>query len=126
MHEISFQAVQFLPRFFSVITLLLLTLFVAKFSREVVQHAIHQEKKGSVTKKIWMRLSNITFWMVILIFTPFIIGTAGLDAVWLQQVQLNLGQIFLNWPIWMLTSVIVAGVSYLLLNIQRRVMQLKG
>lgn len=126
MHEISFQAVQFLPRFFSVITLLVLTLFVAKFSRVVVQRAIHQEKKGSVIRKILMRLSNITFWMVILIFTPFIIGTAGLDAVWLQQVQLNLGQIFLNWPIWMLMSVIVAGVSYLLLNIQRRMFQLKG
>jgi hypothetical protein len=126
MHEISFQAIQFLPRFFSVITLLFLTLFVAKFSRVIVQRAIHQEKKGSVTRKILIRLSNITFWMVFLIFAPFIIGTAGLDAVWLQQVQLNLGQFFINWPIWMLVSVMVAGVSYLLLNIQRRVIQLKG
>jgi hypothetical protein len=126
MNEISFQAVPFFPRLFSVIILLLLTLLVAKFVKLVVQHAIHQNKKDSYTRKLLMKLSDITFWMVVLLFSPFIIGAAGLDAVWLQQVQLNLGQFFSNWPIWILVSLIVAGVSYLLLNIQRLIIQFKS
>jgi hypothetical protein len=126
MHEISFQAVQFLPRIFSVIILLFLTLLVAKFAKSVVQRAAHHDKKGSLARKILLKLSDIASWIVILIFLPFIIGAAGLDAVWLRQVQLFLGQFFSNWPIWMLLSVMIAGLSYLLLNIPRFIIQLKG
>ena len=126
MHEISFQAVQFFPRLFSVITLLLLTLLVAKFAKSLIKRATHQDKKGAFTGKLLIKLSNIAFWMVILLFLPFIIGAAGLDAVWLRQVQLHLGQFYSNWPIWMLMSVVIAGIGYLLLNIRRVIIELKG
>jgi hypothetical protein len=126
MHEISFQAASFLPRLFSVITLLLLTLLVAKFAKTIIQRATRQDKKGSRITKFVNKLSDITFWMVILFFSSFIIGAAGLDEVWLRQVQLYLGQLYSNWPIWILISMIVAGISYLLLNIQKLIIQLKG
>lgn len=126
MQEISFQAVQFLPRIFSAIILLLLTLLVARFAKSVVQRAAHQEKKDSLARKLLIKMSDITFWMVILLFSAFISGAAGLDAAWLSQAQIFVGQFFSNWPIWMLTSVIVAGLSYLLLNIPKLIIQLKG
>ena len=126
MHEISFQAVQYLPRIFSVIILLLLTLLVAKFAKSVVQRATHQNKKDSFARKLLIKLSDITFWMVIFLFLPFIIGAAGLDAVWLRQVHLRLGQFYSNWPIWMLASLVIAGISYLFLNFQQLIIQLKG
>ena len=126
MQEISFQAVQFLPRLLSVMTLLLLTWLVAKFTKYVVLRAVSQAKRKSLVKTFFMKVSHIAFWMVVLLFSPFLIGAAGLNAVWLRQVQLHLGQIFSNWPIWMLMSVIVAGISYLLLNIPRLLIQLKG
>ena len=125
MHEISFQAVPYLPRLFSVIILMFLALLVAKFAKSVVQRAARQDKKVSLKKKFVNKLSDITFWIVVLLFTPFIIGTAGLDAPWLRQVQLFLGQFYSNWPIWMLMSVIIAGISYLLLNIQKLFIQMK-
>jgi hypothetical protein len=126
MHEISFQAVQFLPRFFSVIILLLLSLLVAKFAKSVVKHAASQDKQGSLARKLLTKLSDMAFWIVILLFSPFIIGAAGFDAVWLRQVYLYLGQFFSNWPIWILMSVVIAGISYLLFNFQRLIIQLKG
>jgi hypothetical protein len=125
MHEISFQAIQFLPRIFSVIILLLLTLLVGKFAKSAVQRASRQDKKGHFARKIYKNLSDFTFGIVILLFSPFIIGAAGLNAAWLRQVQLYVGQIFSNWPIWMLMSVMIAGISYLLVNIPRLIIQLK-
>ena len=84
------------------------------------------DKKDSLARKLFMKLSDFTFVVVILLFSPLIIGAAGLDAVWLRQVQLYVIQFFSNWPIWMLMSVIIAGISYLLLNIPRLIIQLKG
>ena len=125
MHQISFQAVQILPRLLSTIILLLLTLLVAKFTKTVVQRATYQDKKGSITKKFVNKLSDFTYWIVVLLFTPFVIGAAGLDAVWLRQLLLYLGQFYSNWPIWILMSVVIAAISYVFLNVQRLINQLK-
>ena len=125
MHEISFQAIQILPRLLSVVILLILTLLVGNFTKSVVQRAIRQDRKGYFAKKLWIILSDFTYGIVILLFSPFIIGAAGLNAAWLRQLQLYIGQLFSNWPIWILMSVMIAGISYLLLNIPRLIIQLK-
>jgi hypothetical protein len=125
MHEISFQAVPYLPRLFSVITLLLLTLLVAKLVKSETQRVARSNKKDSLARILLLKLSNIAFWIVVLLFLPNIFRAAGLDAVWLRQVQLHTGQIFSNWPIWILISLIIAGISYIFLNIQRLFIQHK-
>lgn len=126
MNEISFQAVQYAPRLISVITLLLLTLLVAKFSQSMVLRAACQCKSSQSAKKLSKKISNISFWAIIALFSPFILGATGLDASWLRHAQVFVGQFFSNWPIWMLMSVIVAGVSYLFHNLPRFYLQLKG
>ena len=125
MHEISFQAVPYLPRLVSVIILLLLTLLIAKLVKSETQLVARSNKKDSFARILMFRLSDIAFWMVVLLFSPYIFRATGLDALWLRQVQLHIGQILSNWPIWILISVIIAGISYLLLNIQRLFIQLK-
>ena len=126
MSEISFQAVQFAPRFTSVIILLLFTWLVAKFTQAIVQRAASQSKNGQTAEGRSMKISKLFFWAVILLFSPFILGASGLDAIWLRQLQVHIGQFFSNWPIWMLLSLIVAGISYLFHNIPKFYFQLKG
>ena len=126
MNEISFQAVHFAPRFIAVITLLSLTWLVAKFAKSMVLRAAYQNKLGHPRNGLFIKMSSISFWTVICLCSPFILRAIGLDTYWLRQLQLFLGQLFSNWPIWMLISIIAAGVSYLFQYIPRFYIQLKG
>jgi hypothetical protein len=126
MSEISFQAIPFVPRLLSEIALISLTWLVAKYAKWMVLRAANQNIMGHIWKGLFLKISNISFWVIILLCSPFILGATGLDASWLRRSQLFLGQLFFDWPIWMLISLIIAGAIYLLLNIPKFYILLKG
>ncbi len=113
MNQITLLISQYSPRILSVIVLLCLTWLVAKFSQSMVLRAVSQsknEKNGNVTSKF---ISNIAFWAVILLISPFILRATSIDAAWLWRMQTLVGQFFSNWPIWMLLSVLLIVISNL-------------
>ena len=126
MSEISFQAIQFFPRIISAIALMSLTWLVAKYAKWMVVRAAYQNKMFNPRKSLFFKASNISFWIIIILCSPFILGTTGLDASWLRHLQLFLGHFFFDWPIWMLIIFLIAGASYLIQNIPKFYIQLKG
>lgn len=126
MSEISFQAIQFIPRLISVIALISLTWLVAKYAKWMVLRAAYPNKTDHPRKSLFIKVSNISFWIIIILCSPFILGATGLDASWLRHSQLFLGYLFFDWPIWMLIIFLIAGANYLILNIPKFYIQLKG
>ena len=94
MSEISFQAMQFTPRFVSVVVLLALTWLVAKFVQYMIQRATGEcQSQDGRRRSFSLFISRITFWAVFLIMFPFIVNAAGVSALWLQTMLHFVGQL---------------------------------
>jgi hypothetical protein len=112
MNEIFLLTSQFSARLVSVILLVSFTWFLAKFAQFVVGRIILQASKGSNNpqnpKSQRNIASRISFWAIFLIISPFILGAAGLDALWQIKAQTFIAGILSKWPILMLLSLLVA------------------
>ncbi len=127
MSEISFQAVQFLPRFFSFAALFALTWLIARFAKHLVRRAtVDGQNEAGVRSPMSRILSSLAFWTVFAIMMPFMLNAVGFNTNWLHQTQQVLAQVFINWPLWMILSLLVAGIAYLVRNIPRFLFQVKG
>ena len=126
MSEISFQAVAFTPRFVSVLILVALSWLIAKFAMYMVKRAAcagdHDSEIGGLPKF----LAKLAFWSVFILMSPFISGAAGIDTSWLMSVQNFEGQVFANWPLWMVLSLVVAGIWFVVQGVPKFFTQLKG
>jgi len=127
MSEISFQAVQFIPRFVSVIALLALTWLVARFAKYLVLRATCEcRTQTGPREKIANILANVAFWAVFLIMLPFVIDMAGFNASWLYTLQNFQAQVFVNWPVWMVLSLLLAGIAFVVRGVPKVYVQLKS
>jgi flagellar biosynthesis protein FliQ len=108
MSEISFQALQFTPRLVSVLVLLVLTWLVAKFAQYIVKRA-----------NLSQAVARMAFWAVFVIMLPFALNAAGLDTGWLGAMQQVEGLVFSSWPVWMVMSVLMAGVLFVLRTVPK-------
>ena len=127
MNEISFQATQFLPRFFSFAALFALTWLIARFAKHLVHRATSECRTNMGFRSTMSKvLAGVAFWSVFLVMLPFIANVVGFGAQWLYQVQQFLAQVFINWPLWMILSLLVAGIAYLVRNVPRFYVQMKG
>jgi len=127
MSEISFQAVQFLPRFVSFVALIAMTWLIARFAKYLVLRAARECQTDMGIRSMLTKIfANAAFWFVVVVMLPFIINVTGYSAQWLYQVQQFLAQIFINWPLWMVLSLVVAGIAYLVRNVPRFYVQVKG
>ena len=127
MSEISLQAMQFVPRFVSVMVLLALTWLVASFARYMVKRATctcreHDGKMRGFSKG----LSNLAFWAIFVLMSPFILDIAGINAAWLASAQNLEGQVFANWPVWMVLVLVVAGLGFVIQGIPKLYVQLRS
>lgn len=119
MNEISLQATQFFPRFLSVVALLSLTWLVAKIAQDLILRTVSKCKFGEPQQGITRTIANFAFWATILIMLPFIIGATGLSTSWIATMQKYIGQVFVNWPIWMLLSLLIAGFSFVVSGVPK-------
>jgi hypothetical protein len=127
MNAISLQAVQFLPRFVSFLALVAMTWLIARFAKYLVQRATYECQVDMDFRSTMAKiLANLAFWSVVVVMLPFIVNVAGLSTQWLYQVQQILAQIIIYWPLWMVLSLVVAGISYLVRNVPRFYVQVKG
>ena len=127
MSEISFQAVQFFPRFIAFIALLAGTWLTAKFAKYLFLRATcglrSRQGRGAKATKI---LAAVTFWSVFVVMMPFLMNIAGFSTQGIYKVQNLLAQIFANWPLMMVLSLVAAGVGYLVRGIPRFYVQVKS
>ena len=126
MSEISLQAMQFVPRFVGVMILMALTWLVASFAKYMVKRATcgcaeHGEVSG--VSKI---LSGFAFWSVFVLMAPFILDATGINAAWFSFAQRLEGQIFANWPVWMILGLVVAGFGFVVQGIPKLFVQLRS
>ncbi len=126
MNEITFQAVQFLPRLISVVALLSLTWLVAKIAQRAILRTAAQCNNGKSQNGISKTIANLAFWATLLIMSPFVLGAAGVDASWTATMQNFVGTVFDFWPIWMVVSLLVAGISFVISGVPKLFVQLKG
>ena len=124
MSEISLQAMQFSPRFISVLVLVALTWLVAKFAQYMVMRATcgcseHSDEVSGFSNL----LSKLAFWSVFVLMAPFVLDIAGINASWISFAQNFEGQIFANWPLWMVLSLVVAGIWFVLQGIPKLFVQ---
>ena len=118
MNEISLLTSQFFVRIVSVVFFVSLTWFLAKFAQFIFMRITRQASRGSNhsqnPKSQRNIASRISFWAVFLIISPFILGAAGLDALWLTEVQTFIGGVLSKWPVWIILGLFVAlGVKRL-------------
>ena len=125
MNQIILLASQYGPRIISVIVLLCLTLLVANFSQSMVMRAISQSKNRKNAKVFSKIISNITFWVVIILISPFILRATSIESAWLWRMQIFVGQLFSNWPIWMLLSVLLIIICYMVQSVPKFYEKLK-
>jgi len=64
--------------------------------------------------------------LIFVIMLPFVVEVAGFHAAWLHTWQQFEAQIFVNWPIWMVLSLVAAGIAFLVRGVPRFYVQLKG
>lgn len=129
MSEISLQAVQleFTPRLVVVVILLALTWLIAKFAKYMVLRATCQACTGEgIREKMARMLANLAFGSVFLVMMPFIINALGLNPSWLYSLQNLEAEVFINWPVWMILSLVAAGIGFVVRGIPKVFVQLKG
>lgn len=126
MNEISIQATHFLPRLISVIILVALTWLVAKIAQYMVLRTADKCKNGKSVSLKSKTIASLAFWATALIMSPFVLGAAGVDTSWLLTIQKYEVQIFANWPVWMIVSLLVAGISFLVQGVPKFFVQLKS
>ena len=127
MSEVSIQAVQFLPRFLTVVVLLGLTWLIARFARYLVLRATCEcRDRAGLREKAAKVLANIAQWSIFVVMLPFLAEAAGFHASWLHTWQQFEVQIFVNWPLWMVLSLVAAGIAFLVRGVPRVYVQLKG
>jgi hypothetical protein len=127
MSEMSFQAVQFVPRFLAVMALIASTWLMARFARYIIFRATCEcRDRGGLRDKVAKILAKTSQWLIFLIMLPFMIEAAGFHASWLHTWQQLETQIFVNWPLWMVLSLIAAGIAFLVRGVPRFYIQLKG
>lgn len=123
MSEISFQAVQFFPRFVSVLILLALTWLVARFAGYLVARVGNNAEPQR--KKIIGLASSVAQGLIFFVMLPFVLDTSGLGSRWVYQSQQSLAKILVHWPIWMILSLLMAAIFFLLRGVSRFFEQLK-
>lgn len=127
MNQISLPAVQFFPRFAVVVILLALTWLLARFTKHLVlRTTIECRSQPNGHKKISEIIANTSFWAIWVLMLPFIINAAGFSSHWLSALQHFEAQFLVNWPIWMVLSLLLAGIAYLFREVPKFFMQLKG
>lgn len=127
MSELSFQAVQFIPRFVSVIAFLALTWLVARFAKSLVLRATGECRATEGSRgKVANILANISFWAVFVTVSPFLINLAGVSTAWVRTLQQFQAQVFVNWPLWMIMSLLLAGIAFVVRGVPKVLVQLKG
>jgi hypothetical protein len=122
MSEISLQAVQlgFTPRLVVVIVLLALTWLVAKFSKHMVLRATCGcRASDGIREKMANTLANVAYLSIFAIMLPFILNATGVSSSFIHSIQSFEAQLFTNWPIWMVLSLVVAGIGYVLRSIPK-------
>ena len=70
-------------------------------------------------------IANGSFWFVWLIMLPFILNAAGFSTNWLSKIQQLEAQVFVNWPMWIVVSFLVAGIAFLVREVPKFLEQLK-
>ena len=125
MSEMSLQAVQFVPRFLSVIGLISITWLVAKFAKSMVLRTTGQCENDLFVGRFSKAVATFIFWAIILLMAPFVLGAAGVNSVLLARSQIYIGQIFSNWPIWMLLCVGFVLITYLVRGVSKFNLQAK-
>ena len=113
INQIVLLTITYAPRILLVLLLMFLTWFVARFSASMVLRAGCQGKKGKTPSAAWKLFSKITFWVVILLISPFMLRSVGLNADGLWDIQVLVAQFFSNWPLWMLGSVLLIILIHL-------------
>ena len=121
MNQISLQAVQFVPHFAGVLVLLALTWLISKFAKYIFGRT-GNDRQNRFSKL----LGNLAAWVVFILMAPFIFSAAGIDASWLNSVQKFVTQVFVNWPLWMILSLVFAGILFLVRETPKFFLQLKG
>jgi len=127
MSEISFQAMQFVPRFAGVLILVALTWLVAGFARFMIKRAIcsrpgHDGEMSGFAKII----SKLVFWSVFLLMAPFILNAIGIDSSWLSFAQKFEGQVFANWPLLTILSLVVFGIWFVVQGVPKLFVQMRS
>jgi hypothetical protein len=127
MSEISLQAMQFVPRLVSILILVSLTWLVAKFASYMVQRTTCARNEANCEMSGFSKgLSRIAFWAIFVVMSPFILEVSGVNTAGLSFAQNLTGQIFTNWPIWMVLSLVAAGIVFVIQGIPKLIAQLKG
>jgi hypothetical protein len=127
MSEISFQAMQFVPRFVTVVVLLALSWLIALFARYLVLRATCEcRNRAGRREKVVKALTSIAQWSIFVVMLPFMVEAAGFHATWLHTMQQFQIQVFVNWPLWMVLSLVAAGIAFLVRGVPRFYIQLKG
>jgi hypothetical protein len=127
MSEISFQAMQFVPRFVGVLVLVSLTWLVAKFASYMVQRTTCTQQEANCEMSSFAKgLSRIAFWSIFVLMSPFILTMSGVSSDGISFAQNFIGQVFINWPIWMVLSLVAAGIWFVVQGIPKLFNQAKG
>jgi len=129
MSEISLQAVQlgFTPRLVVIVILLALTWLVAKFAKHMVMRATCGCRGNEgIREKMANTLANMAYLATFVMMLPFIVNAAGLNASLVNSFQSFEVQLFANWPIWMVLSLVVAGIGYVVRGVPRVLVELRG
>ena len=127
MSEISFPAMQILPRFVSFVAFLSVVWLIARFAKSLVLRATCEcQASLGVREKMAKVLANLAFWSVVVMMFPFIVNIAGFSPSWVYEVKNFLAQVFINWPVWMVLSLTIAGIGYLMRHIPKFYVQVKS
>jgi hypothetical protein len=127
MNEISFPAMQFVPRFVSVLILVALTWLVAGFARYMIKRTIGScSENDGETSGLSRIISKVAFWSVFILMAPFIFNAAGIDGSWLSVAQRFEGQVFANWPLWTILGLVVVGIWFVIQGVPKLFVQMKS
>jgi hypothetical protein len=127
MSEISLPAMQFLPRFISFLIFLVAIWLMARFARHLVLRATCEcQARLGAREKMVKLMANLAFWSVIVMMFPFLLNMTGFSPAWIFNAEYVMAQVFSYWPVWMILSLVIAGIGYLFRTVPRFYVQVKS